>query len=217
MLRKVVCGIAAGAVLALLPGMAVAQSSASQPVDPPQQVAQLRQQYEGLTQEQVEDAGFEQTEECVPNPQGTGAMGIHFINPEYLEAQFPNGEMDSEQPPVVLLDQNGKVLGIEWEAADVGQGPMELFGQTIQLQPGHPGAEEPHYMLHGYFEPNGQVRWGYDPQTAFHPKLSCPGMPATGGVASPAQLLGGVLLALSGGLAVVGAAFAARRRRRSSS
>ena len=92
--------------------------------------------------------------------------------------------------------------------------PTRLFGQTIQIQPGHPGAEDPHYMLHGYFEPNGQVRWGYDPQTAFHPELSCPGMPATGGVVSPAQLLiGGVLLALAGGFAVVGVAFAARRRR----
>jgi hypothetical protein len=88
---------------------------------------------------------------------------------------------------------------------------MQMFGQTIQLQPGHPGAEEPHYMLHGYFEPNGQVRWGYDPQTAFNPELSCPEMPATGGMVSPAQL-GGVLLALTGGLAVTGVAFAVRRR-----
>ena len=143
MLRKLLCGIAAGAVLALLPDMAIAQSSASQPVDPPQQVAQLRQQYEGLTQEQIEDAGFEQTEECVPNPQGTGAMGIHFINPEYLEAQFPKGEMDPEQPPVVLLGQNGKVIVIECEAADVGQGPMRLFGQAIELQAVHAGAEDP--------------------------------------------------------------------------
>ncbi len=211
MLRKILCGIAAGAVLALLPGMAIAQSSASQPVDPPQQVAQLRQQYEGLTQEQVEDAGFEQTEECVPNPQGTGAMGIHFINPEYLEAQFPNGEMDPEQPPVVLLDQSGKVLGIEWEAADVGQGPMELFGQTIQLQSGHPGAEESHYMLHIYFQPDGKVLFGTDDQTAFNPELSCDELPASGGIVSPLQL-GVILAGLAGGLGVLGVAFVARQR-----
>jgi hypothetical protein len=192
--------------------MAIAQSSsASQPVDPPQQVAQLRQQYEGLTQEQIEDAGFEQTHECVPNPEGTGAMGIHFVNPEYLEAQFPNGEMDPEQPPVVLLDQNGKVLGIEWEAADVGQGPMELFGQTIQLQSGHPGAEDPHYMLHIYFQPNGKVLFGTDDQTAFNPELSCDELPASGGIVSPLQL-GVILAGLGGGLAVLGVAFATRHR-----
>ncbi len=212
MLRKVVCGIAAGAVLALLPSMAIAQSSASQPVDPPQQVAQLRQQYEGLTKEQIEDLGFEQTLECVPNPQGTGAMGIHFINHEYLEAQFPKGEMDPEQPPVVLLGQNGKVIGIEWEAADVGQGPIELFGQTIQLQPGHPGAEDPHYMLHIYFQPDGKELFGTDPETAFNPELSCDELPASGGIVSPLQL-GVILAGLAGGLGVLGVAFVVRQQR----
>jgi hypothetical protein len=138
-------------------------------------------------------------------------MGIHFINPEYLEAQFPEGEMDPEQPPVVLLDQNGKVLGIEWEAADVDQGPLELFGQTIQLQPGHPGAEDPHYMLHIYFQPDGKVLLGTDPQTAFNPELSCDELPASGGIVSPLQL-GVILAGLAGGLAIVGIGFVARQR-----
>lgn len=205
--------VAAVALLALTAGAAMAQTAASGPVDPPPEFAQLRQQYEGLTPAQVEAAGYVPTLGCIPNPMGAGAMGTHAINGEYLTAQFPNGTMDPTTPPVLLLGNNGEVIGLEWEAADVGQGPMQLFGQTIQLQPGHPGAEEPHYMLHGYFEPNGQVRWGYDPQTAFHPELSCPEMPATGGVVSPAQLLGGLLLAFTGGLAVVGVAFTMRRRR----
>ena len=203
--------VAAGVMLALLAGAATAQTAASGPVDPPPEFAQLRQQFEGLTPEQIEAAGYVPTMGCIPNPAGAGAMGTHAINGEQLTAQFPNGTMDPATPPVLLLGQGGEVIGLEWEAADVGQGPMQLFGQTIQIQPGHPGAEQPHYMLHGYFEPNGQVRWGYDPQTEFNPELSCPGMPATGGVVSPAQL-GGVLLALTGGLAVVAVAFAARRR-----
>src|ERR687893_319964 len=210
-MRRIISVFAVAAVIALVPGTTAAQASASQPVDPPQEVAQLRQQYEGLTQKQIEDAGFEQTHECVPNPQGTGAMGIHFINPEYLEAQFPKGEMDPEQPPVVLLDENGKVLGIEWEAADVGQGPMELFGQTIQIQPGHPGAEDPHYMLHIYFQPDGKVLYGTDSETAFNPELSCDELPASGGIVSPAQI-GGILAGLAGGLAIVGIGFVARQR-----
>ena len=114
-------------------------------------------------------------------------------------------------PPVILLDQNSKVLGIEWEAKDVGQGPMELFGQTIQIQPGHPGAEDPHYMLHIYFVPNGKVLYGTDPQTAFNPELSCSQLPASGGVVSPAQL-GVMLFAAVGGLAILGVAFVARQR-----
>jgi hypothetical protein len=97
--RRIILVLAVATVLALLSGTAVAQSSTAQPVDPPQEVAQLRQQYEGLTPEQVKAAGYEQMHECVPNPEGAGAMGTHFINHEYLEAQFPKGEMDPTTPP----------------------------------------------------------------------------------------------------------------------
>ena len=138
-------------------------------------------------------------------------MGTHVINQEYLEAQFPKGEMDPEQPPVILLDQDSKVIGIEWEAADVGQGPMELFGQAIELQSGHPGVEESHYMLHIYFKADGKVLFGVDDKTAFDPKLSCTELPASGGVVSPGQL-GVMLFALGGGLAVLGVALVVRRR-----
>ena len=103
-------------------------------------------------------------------------MGIHAINPELLEAQFPPGTMDPANPPLLLLDENDKVMGLEWEAADVGQGQMELYGQTIELQSGHPGAEEPHYMLHIYFKPDGKVLFGTNDQTAFDPEAvpKCP-------------------------------------------
>ena len=210
---RIISGLVVAAVLALVSSMAIAQSSASQPIDPPQQVAQLRQQYEGLSPEQIKAAGYEPEGPCVPNPQGTGAMGTHAINQEYLEAQFPKGEMDPAQPPVLLLDQNGKVLGIEWEAADVGQGPMELFGQTIELQPGHPGVEDPHYMLHIYFQPEGKVLYGTDSETAFNPELSCDELPASGGIVSPLELGGLPILAVAGGLAGLGVAFVVRQRR----
>jgi hypothetical protein len=196
-------------VLVSVPGMAVAQVT-PQPVDPPEQVAQLRQQFEGLTAEQIEAQGYVPEGPCIPNPQGPGAMGVHAINQELMKAQFPKGEMDPNQPPVLLLDQNNTVIGVEWEAADVGQGPMEMFGQTIELQPGHPGAEEPHYMLHIYFKPDGKVIMGGNAQMAFDPDLSCPEMPDTGGMISPIQI-GGVL-ALTGGLALLGVAFVVRRR-----
>jgi hypothetical protein len=78
-----------------------------------------------------------------------------------------------------LLDENSNVIGVEWEAADVGQGPMKMFGQTIELQPGHPGAEEPHYMLHIYFKPDGKVLFGTNDQTAFDPEGVCPEMSAS--------------------------------------
>jgi hypothetical protein len=120
--------------------------------------------------------------------------------------------MDPAQPPLLLLDENSNVIGLEWEAKDVGQGPMKLFGQTIELQPGHPGVEEPHYMLHIYFKPDGKVLFGTNAQTAFDPEGVCPEMPETGGMVTPAQL-GGILIALAlGGLAVLGIASVAWRR-----
>src|SRR5918997_6086690 len=160
--------------MALLPAVAMAQDSTAQPVDPPQQVAQLRQQFEGLTPQRIEAEGYVAEGPCVPSPTGAGAMGIHAINRELYQAQFPNGEMDPANPSVLLLDENSNVIGLEWEADDVGQGPMKMFGQTIQIQPGHPGVEHPHYMLHIYFKPDGKVLFGTDPQTAFDPEGVCP-------------------------------------------
>jgi hypothetical protein len=106
-------------------------------------------------------------------------MGIHAINFKLLEAQFPNGTMDPANPPALLLDENEEVMGVEWEAADVGQGPMEMFGQTIELQSGHPGVEEPYYMMHIYFKPGGKVLFGTNDQTAFDPEGVCPEMSAS--------------------------------------
>jgi hypothetical protein len=49
-----------------------------------------------------------------------------------------------------------------------------VFGRTIEIQPGHPGMEEPPYMLHVYFKPGGKVLFGTDPQTTFDPDDACP-------------------------------------------
>ncbi len=159
--------------------MAVAQNSTAQPVDPPEQVAQLRQEYEALTPQKIEDRGYVAEGPCVPSPQGPGAMGIHAINRQLYQAQFPNGEMDPENPPVLLLGENDEVIGLEWEARDVGQGQMKIFGQTIELQSGHPGVPEPHYMLHIYFRADGKVLFGTNDQTAFDPEGICPQMSAS--------------------------------------
>ena len=180
-MRRVTLMVTAALVMVAmlaLAGAAWAQST-SQPVDPPPQVDQLRQQFEGLSAQQVEAQGYVPEGPCVPSPSGVGAMGVHALNHELLEAQFPKGTMDPANPPALLLDENGEVMGVEWEAADVGQGPMEMFGQTIEIQPEHPGVEEPHYMLHIYFKPGGKVLFGTNPDTAFDPEGVCPEMSAT--------------------------------------
>ena len=125
--------VAASVLLALLTSVAMAQTAPSGPVDPPPEFAQLRQQYEGLTPEQVQAAGYVPEGPCVPSPAGVGAMGTHAINQQYLAARYPNGTMDRTTPPVLLLGQNGEGIGLEWEGADAAKGPMQMFGQTIQI------------------------------------------------------------------------------------
>jgi hypothetical protein len=89
--------------------------------------------------------------------------------------QFPLGVMDPDQPPVVLLGPDKRVIGVEWEAANRGQSPPQLHGQTANLGPPHPGVDQPHYMLHAYFRTDGKVLFG-----DFNPALAAPGMPNTG-------------------------------------
>lgn len=175
-MRRIIMLVTVAALTAamLAVGGAAWAQDTPQTVDPPKQVAELRQQFEGLTAKEAEVQGYVAEGPCVPSPTGVGAMGIHAINHELLQAQFPEGTMDPANPPVLLLGANDEVMGVEWEAADVGQGPMEMFGQTIEIQPGHPGVEEPHYMMHIYFKPGGQVLFGTDPQTAFDPDGVCP-------------------------------------------
>ncbi len=112
--------------------------------------------------------------------------------------------MDPENPVILLLDATQqKVIGLEWEAKDIGQGNMELFGVPIKLQQGHPGEPDPHYMLHVYFKPDGKVLMlGSDPP--FDPDVTCPaGMPqaGAGGMAGdsgyPAPLVATALMLLA--------------------
>ncbi len=76
---------------------------------------------------------------------------------------------------------------MEWEARDVGQGQMKIFGQTIELQSGHPGVPEPHYMLHIYFRADGKVLFGTNDQTAFDPEGACPEVSAMSAMSASAS------------------------------
>ncbi len=150
-------------------------------VDEPEGIARLRAKYQGMTEEELVEAGFQVDQVCVSAAMvglsaDLGDMGHHATNPELMGRQFPAGEMDPENPPIVLLGPDKRVVGVEWEAAKVGQDAPELFGQTVNLGPGHPHAEQPHYMLHAYFRPNGKVLFG-----DFDPQINCPAMPNTGG------------------------------------
>ena len=168
------------AALALLawPAAVLAQPGPPAPVLVPQSsdFAAVRARFEGMTEAEVQAAGYEIDPHCVTAadaglPPAAGGMGFHAVHPRRFGEQFPSGRLDPQNPPLLLLDANKRVVGLEWEAAATLPQP-ELFGQTVPLLPGHPGPAEvnvPHYMLHAYFKPNGMVLF-----SVFDPALSCP-------------------------------------------
>ena len=213
---RTIASVLTALVLALIlavPVLAQGGPPAPEPVDPPEEVAALREKYEDMTPEEVKAAGYvAEPPVCVAAP-GIGGMGIHAMNRDLYEAQFPTGEMDPENPVILLLDaKQEKVIGLEWEAKDIGQGDMELFGVPVKLQEGHPGVPDPHYMLHVYFRPDGQVLMlGADP--AFDPDVMCPEMPdaGAGGLATGASVPWGTMGIAASGLLAAGYAVIRRR------
>lgn len=173
--------------------------------DPPAEIAALRAKWEGMSQEQIAAAGFVlPADECVSSP--FGGMGYHAMNFATYQQQFQSGTMDINNPPILLLDGSRHVVGMEWESSGAKPAPTFL-GNKVLLQPGHPGQEKPHYMVHVYFKPNNKVLWA-----VFDPDLTCPatttppvGMPATGdgsGATAALSLLLLSALLLGAGLCV---------------
>lgn len=142
-------------------------------LDQPSGFAAVRAEFETLTPADLAQAGYQIEPVCIGAamaglPQDFGNMGFHAIQPTLLKVQFGAGRPDPQQPPIVLLDAEQRVVGVEWESNQHAPAPV-LFGQTVSLLPGHPGLEEPHYMLHAYFRPAGQVLF-----SVFDPQLACP-------------------------------------------
>ena len=178
--------------------------------------AAVRAKYENMTPAEVEAAGYKADPFCVSSP--FGGMGYHAVNFALYGQQFPAGNMDPMNPPILLLDADKRVVGLEWEATKDKPVPT-LFGYKVALQPAHPGVEEDHYMLHAYFKPNNQVLFA-----VFDPDLKCPaggpgegpgegpgtiGMPRTGD--SSAALY--TALAVAAGAALLTAGATLRRRK----
>lgn len=150
----------------------VAPVAAQEPMDPPAGFAEVRDRFEVMTRAEWEAAGYIASPPvCIASP--AGGMGIHALNRALSEAQFGSADaVDPANPPILLVDATQtRVIGLEWETAEAA-GPFTIFGQTAPLLPGHPGIPDPHYMLHAYFRPNGQVLFA-----EFDPQLTCPAMP----------------------------------------
>lgn len=166
------------AALAVIPLLSLAPVSAQEVprvVNQPAAFAEVRARFEGRTAADIMKMGYIPEPECVSSP--LGGMGFHAIHPQWFAEQFRTGVMDPTKPPIVLLDSHLNVVGLEWEASRFSEPAPTIFGEKVELYPGHAGLEAPHYMFHAYFRPNGQVLY-----SLFDADLSCPSastLPAT--------------------------------------
>jgi len=177
--RSYLASIALGGYALIAGAMAAAAQPASPSMPTPVTVAQspefagVRSKFESLTPADLATNGYQIEPVCVTAamagaPPHLGSMGYHAIHPTLLKVQFGGGRPDPEQPPIALLDASQRIVGLEWEANQKAPAPV-LFGQTVVVLPGHPGQEEPHYMLHAYFRPDRQVLF-----SVLDPQLTCP-------------------------------------------
>lgn len=161
--------------------------------------------YGNWTREDVEAAGYQIDPFCVDAaaagaPAQLGAMGFHAVNFEFIG----DGEAHTTQPDIILLDGDGKVIGVEYEIDSVVDDPPTVAGQPLVFTPPHPGVEHEHMSLHVYFVGDESERFG-----TWNTAVTCPAgstpppppaqLPETGAT-SNAGYLNWLLLGLGIGL-----------------
>lgn len=120
--------------------------------------------------ETAEQDGYMPVHGCVPNPDGEGAMGVHFANP----ALRGDGTVTPTEPEVLLYEptETGyNLVGVEYIAnADAVDSRPELFGQPFSgPMPAHGEHGAEHYELHVWCwksNPNGMF-------APFNPNVDC--------------------------------------------
>ena len=111
---------------------------------------------------------------CISDPNGTGGMGIHYVNPNLL---FDHGVVDAEHPEAVIYEPTASgprlvaveyiVFASDWKGSD----PPSLFGQRFELVPaGNRYGLPDFYELHAWL-------WHNNPSGMFNdwnPTVACP-------------------------------------------
>jgi len=118
----------------------------------------------------AEAAGYVSTVECVALPDGSGGMGIHYVNFGLID-----GMLRADEPEILVYEPSGRglrLVAVEYfipaEATSVHP---ELFGQPFDgPMPGHGPGQPVHYDLHAWV-------WKPNPHGMFaewNPNVSCP-------------------------------------------
>jgi hypothetical protein len=128
----------------------------------------------GYTVEVIDLNGFA----CIDDPNGTGGMGIHFLNPGLLD-----GQVDAATPELVIYEptKNGgmRLVAVEyltlksvWDAAHGGANaaPPSLFGTPFELVPaGNRYGLPDFYELHAWIWKENPLGMNND----WNPTVTC--------------------------------------------
>jgi hypothetical protein len=112
--------------------------------------------------------------ECIADPAGSGAMGVHMLNPQLL---FDDGVIDADQPEVLVYelrnDGTMKLVALEYLVlAQDWQGTSKpaLFGQGFdEIKAGNRYGLPDFYALHAWIwkpNPSGILK-------PFNPRVDC--------------------------------------------
>ena len=115
---------------------------------------------------------------CIDDPNGTGGMGIHFLNPSLLD-----GQVDAATPELVIYEptKNGgmRLVAVEyltlksvWDAAHGGANaaPPSLFGTPFELVPaGNRYGLPDFYELHAWIWKENPLGMNND----WNPTVTC--------------------------------------------
>lgn len=162
--------IALAALVALALAMGAANLAAAQTAETEAAYRMWVQTYGDWTKADAEAAGYAVQPVCVTaeaeglDPE-LGAMGFHAVNESY----YNSGELRADEPHVVLVDANDRVVGVEWEWPEVEDPAPTVAGLPLEFTPPHPGVEHEHMSRHVYFVGDEAHRY-----TTFNPAVECP-------------------------------------------
>jgi hypothetical protein len=116
--------------------------------------------------------GFVQGTQCVSNPDGPGAMGVHYVDMARLTTGF-----ETTRPEVLIYEpqENGRMrlVGVEYVVLDADQDASTLeqhaFPGGVGFHAPHAGTAPVAYTLHAYV-------WKHNPAGTFadyNPRNSC--------------------------------------------
>jgi hypothetical protein len=108
--------------------------------------------------------------ECIADPAGSGAMGVHMLNPQLLD-----GTIDADEPEILVYEKRNdgslKLVALEYLIFQSAvSGRPSLFGQEFdEIKAGNRYGIPPSWALHAWIwkpNPSGMLH-------AWNPRVDC--------------------------------------------